>query len=125
MLKKILYLCFKIVTFGGYLTKKKAKKEAQQINTCLKRSSTTNLNVLDLIQQLGGADNITGLRSRINLIIVNLMNPKLADLSGLKNSGAKGIMANNKELRIIFGDDSQAIVDQMNEMIKKTPINNQ
>ena len=108
---------FYILTLGiGYLVaKNKAKKQVENVNTELKVSHEIDFPIDQLIKYLGDYNNIVGVDATMNNLKVNLNSLSLVNLEEIKKLGAKGTFSSNKQLTILFGDNSQAIANELKQ----------
>lgn len=67
------------------------------------------INVNKLIDFLGGRDNIVSYRYTLSRFIVELKDMSLVNKEGIMKIGAKGILENGNQLKIILGTDSKEL----------------
>ncbi|WP_391591741.1 PTS transporter system subunit IIB [[Mycoplasma] cavipharyngis] len=119
MLKFLKKWFWKICTINGrFFTKKQVLIEAQEIRTSLKTSAATSVDINQLITALGGIDNIKTVSGTVNTVKVILSNYEKINKPVLVKIGVKGLMVNEHNLKMIFGDDSKVIANQIDQAIQ-------
>ena len=120
-MNKFTYTVLNIITFGlyGHNLKKKAQKISQEKNTDLSYAKKYNFNIADLINDLGGKDNIKSVSSTLStakfeLVDINNVNSKLKEKYKIN-----GISKNANSLILIFGNNSIAIVNDAKQLLNK------
>ncbi len=120
-MKKTKYILLSILTLGIFnvVTKKKARKLAINVNDKLVVSKTTNVNINQLIEDLGGKCNIIKVNSTISTFKVTVVDPDKV-INEIKNKyGFKGMIKSKKVFTFLSGDDSYAIATAINSFIGK------
>lgn len=85
-----------------------------------KAISSRNVNTLQtalLVEYLGGSQNISSIKGSLSKISVQLHNPALVDVAAIEGLGASGVVETNKGFTFIFGEVSQSIADDINNML--------
>lgn len=85
-----------------------------------KAISARNQNTLQaplLVEYLGGSTNIESIKGSMSKISVLVHNPALVDVAAIKGLGASGVVETNKGFTFIFGQSSQTIADDINNML--------
>lgn len=116
-MKKIKWILLNIFTFGAlyFFAKRKAKSIATNVNDNLTYSTKINFNIDELINDLGGIDNITDSNATLSSLKVNVKNISIVNKSKFIKLGAKGAMINNNQVIILFGDNSIAINNELKQ----------
>jgi PTS system D-glucosamine-specific IIC component len=81
----------------------------------LQVSSKIDFNIDDLIKSLGGKDNITNSDATISTLKIEVKNATQIYKESFNDFNVKGFMKNANQIILVFGDNSQAI----NEELKK------
>lgn len=120
-MKKAKYIFLSIITFGIFniLTKKKAKKLAVNVNDELVVCKTTNVDVNQLVEDLGGISNIVKADYTISTFKVTVIDPDKVNNEIKDKYGFKGTIKSKKVITYLSGDDSQTIATAINNLIKK------
>jgi PTS system N-acetylglucosamine-specific IIB component len=63
-----------------------------------------------LVQRLGGAANVTHLEPCQNRVRVQVVNPALVDVPGLKSMGAYGVVISGWVVQVVIGANTEALV---------------
>ncbi len=111
-MKKWQLILFYIFTFGiGYFyIKNKAKKVAEVQNEEIEVSKEIPFEVQNLLNLLGGLDNIIKTDSTISSFKVELRDTNKADIEAIKKlDNTKGVMKSGNKLNIVFGDYSRTL----------------
>jgi glucose-like phosphotransferase system IIB component len=101
-----------------FFAKRAAKKTASSTNTNLTYSTKVNFNIDELINGLGGIDNIVASNATLSSLKVNLKDTKLVNKERLMKLGAKGVMTNNNQVVALFGDNAITINQSLIARIK-------
>jgi phosphotransferase system IIB component len=89
--------------------KHKAKQQLTTTNTNLTYATKISFNIDELIDNLGGIDNIIDSSATISSLKIILKNVNVINKDNISKLGAKGIMINNKQVIILFGDIAMTI----------------
>ena len=108
---KLFYIC----TFGiGYFyAKNMAKKISQNKNEIITSSKADKFDVNQLIEFLGGNENIINIQSTLSNLKVDVKNPYCIQPDKIKSMGAKGSFINENKITILFGDHSGDIASKL------------
>ncbi|MDR2454678.1 MAG: PTS transporter subunit EIIB [Bifidobacteriaceae bacterium] len=60
----------------------------------------------ELVQRLGGAANVTDLEPCVNRVRVQVANPALVDVPGLKSMGAHGVVISGWVVQVVISADT-------------------
>ena len=104
-------------TFEIYLHNK-AKKVANVKNSELTYSKTYGFDINDIINDLGGIDNIENVSATLSSVKINLKNINLVIADLQKKYKIKGITKSNNVLILIFGDNAKAIAENIELSLK-------
>jgi phosphotransferase system IIB component len=118
-MKKFKWILLNILTLGilYFYAKHKAKGISTNVNSNLVYSTKVNFNINELVDNLGGIDNITDSSSTLSSLKVSVKDTNIVDKSKFIKLGAKGAMVNSNQVIILFGDNSIAIDNQLKQKI--------
>jgi phosphotransferase system IIB component len=100
-----------IITFGilYFYAKHKAKQQLTTTNSDLTYSTKINFNIDELVDNLGGLDNVIDCNATISSLKITIKNINAINKDNITKLGAKGIMINNNQVIILFGDNAMTI----------------
>lgn len=75
--------------------------------------------VKQLINYLGGLDNIESVNASMSKISVKVVSSDLVNVESIKDIGASGVVETNKGFTFIFGSVSLDLADQINKELNK------
>lgn len=87
------------------------------INKRLDQEMKSTLPIEELLQALGGKNNIKEVRSSASKVTVVLDNQQLVDIEKIRSLGASGIVEGKDSLSMIFGRQSENIEADMKRYI--------
>ncbi|MDR0856802.1 MAG: hypothetical protein LBM76_00185 [Mycoplasmataceae bacterium] len=120
-MKKVLYWFFVVLSLGTLqiYAVHKARKQIKKVSDKIEVSGVVNINVLKLIDVLGGKENIVGVTSTINTIKVLAKNAEDINIDSLRQFKPKGIISNKDSVTMVFGNNSSAIAHEINQHLGK------
>ncbi len=121
-MKKWQLILFYIFTFGiGYFyIKSKAKKVAEEQKEEIEVATEIPFEVQNLLNLLGGLENVVKTDSTISSFKVELKDANLADIDSIKKlDNTKGVMKSGNKLNIVFGDYSKTLDSFIKDLKKK------
>ena len=86
-------------------------------NKRLDQETKSTLPIEELLQALGGKNNIKEVRSSASKVTVVLDNQQLVDIEKIRSLGASGIVEGKDSLSMIFGRQSENIEADMKRYI--------
>ena len=112
--EKFLYIFLQIITLGTiwiYWNQKNKKYNKQNV---LSQDSKISIDINNLINDLGGSNNIKSIENTHNKIKVFYNNYDLININELKeNKGISGTFINDKFIALIVGNSANAIVQKI------------
>lgn len=90
-------------------------KNKKPTNKVIKRSG---VNTERLIESLGGKENIVLVDNSLSKVSVQLKDTKSIQIETIKQLGATGIVQNQDKVTMIFGKVSEAIAQEIKEILK-------
>ncbi len=121
-MKKWQLWVFYICTFGiGYFyIKNKAKKVAEEQKEEIEVAKEVPFEIQNLLDLLGGLDNVKKTDSTISTFKVELKEVNLVKIDEIKKLGnAKGVMKSGNKVSIVFGDYSKTLDSFIKDLLKK------
>lgn len=112
-MKKINWYLLNVISFGSlyFYSKKKAKRQVKSVNKELKTSRKINFEINDLLEGIGGKNNIKTISTSLSSLKINVIDKEKINISLLKNKCCKGIMQSGNNITLIFGDNSKRIAE--------------
>lgn len=104
---------------GYFLAKKKVKSLIENSNDTIVTSKDNKFNVGELINALGGSDNIVNVEATISNLKVDVNNKDIINQDRIKSLGIKGSFINENKITILLGDCSQDIASKLKGKISK------
>lgn len=110
-----------IASFGllGFFAKKQAKKQNLNPDSEIKSSKNFDFDALHLIKALGDATNIKECTNTINTVTFKIIDSSLVNKNDLKHFDSRGLLINKHSVNIIFGNNAQAIAQNVNVLLAK------
>ncbi|MGL5630230.1 MAG: hypothetical protein ACRDCG_00470 [Mycoplasmoidaceae bacterium] len=102
----------------GYI-KRKALKISKEINQDIQVSNEVSIDVNQLINFLGGIDNIKDVRSTITTLKINFINKQIIKQDEIKKIGAKGIIISDNNIVMSFGYWAKELMKQILDIKSK------
>ncbi|MGL4768685.1 MAG: hypothetical protein ACRCW6_00470 [Mycoplasmoidaceae bacterium] len=102
----------------GYI-KRKALKISREINQDIQVSNEVSIDVNQLINFLGGIDNIKDVRSTITTLKINFINKQIIKQDEIKEIGAKGIIISDNNIVMSFGYWAKELMKQILDIKSK------
>ncbi len=122
-MSKSKHVLLSIVTLGIYplYIRSKAKKIANTSRDNISVSTKALININDFINDLGGDNNIATCSSTISTVKIALVDVnKISNINDLKKIyDIKGVVKSSNNITFLFGDNSKAIANEINTIIKK------
>lgn len=72
-----------------------------------------------IIDALGGDDNIDDLEGCITRLRVEVADPGLVDVAALKALGAHGVVSQGPVVQVIVGPEADIIAQEINELLER------
>lgn len=118
-MKKIRWVLLNIIGLGiPYIyARNKANKLKNTTNTTLQTSSLIDFDITDLLNALGGKDNIENISTTISTLKVNLKNAQDLSKEQFNKFKINGFMKNQKQIILVFGDNAQAIGNELSKLL--------
>ncbi|MDR2823401.1 MAG: hypothetical protein LBV37_02605 [Mycoplasmataceae bacterium] len=117
-MKRWKLILLSICTFGIFylIAHSKAKKLSLQANTEITYSKKVDMNILDLVETLGGKNNIKGISATISTLKIEVENIELINKLRLKQIVNKGVMFNHNQIILVLGDNAITICAAIKEL---------
>ena len=80
------------------------------------RRNDFHVEINKLIQYLGGKENILDAQINLSRLRVTLKDTSIVNKEGIQKLGAKGIVEIDNQLKIILGNDAQALKKQIDAL---------
>jgi phosphotransferase system IIB component len=106
-----------ILTFGIYYLVVKNKSKNHISATSLSHSTKINFKISELINTLGGKNNIVSVSSSLSSVSINLKSSIKLSSADIKKFHIHGVSYGYNKLTIIFGDNSLTIAKELNNGI--------
>ena len=71
-----------------------------------------------IIDALGGSDNITDLEACITRLRSQLVDPTLVDEEALSQAGTFGVVSVGKTVQVIVGPSAETVAEEINSFVK-------
>lgn len=112
MSKWKLYFLY-VITFGiaYFVINKKAKEQANKVNSELTISDNVPFKLNELYDCVGGKENINKTEANINSLKIYLKDISKTQQDAIKKLGAKGSMISEECVTCLFGDYSKTLHD--------------
>ncbi|MDR1991869.1 MAG: hypothetical protein LBP70_04050 [Mycoplasmataceae bacterium] len=118
-MRKFKWILLNIITFGilYIYVKHQAKKNNAKINDQLQISDKVDFKLDDLIEDLGGVDNILDSSATMSTLKINLKNAETLTKEKFAKYKIHGFMKNTNQVILVFGDNAQVINVMLQEKI--------
>ncbi|MDR0740004.1 MAG: PTS transporter subunit EIIB [Mycoplasmataceae bacterium] len=100
-----------------FYAKHKAKKILTSTNNQLKTSDKVEIDIDELLSTLGGKENIVNVSATISTLKVNVKNGLTLNKEQFSKFKINGFMKNKNQIILVFGDNAQAINEQLTRKI--------
>lgn len=118
--EKFWFIFLQVITLGLIWIHWVNKKKQIQKNNEFSFSSKTSINVKDLIDQLGGIDNINNVEFTYKKVKITYKDRNKISIESLKKvKGISGVFLNELGLTLIVGPESKALKEAIQQQMSK------
>ncbi|BAQ54634.1 PTS transporter subunit EIIB [Mycoplasmopsis arginini] len=114
---KFLYVILIILTFGLILVYWKNKYKQTKTKDYLSKETKLNFNFDELVDYLGGKENIESVTSTQKVVKINFYEKNKVDALNIKNlDGVTGLTFQSKSISLVVGNTAKHIEELINEV---------